>query len=137
MTKTIASAKPAGQRGFALLESLVAIVICTVGTLGVVGLQAAMTQAQTKTTFRGDATYLAQQLIGGMWGDRANLAGYATSTCSAACSDWQGRIARRLPGGVGTVTVNTATGVVTIEIEWTAPGESTHRFTTATVITNS
>ena len=137
MTPTPAPPKPAGQRGFALLESLVAIVICTAGTLGVVGLQAAMTQAQTKTTFRGEAAYLAQQLIGGMWGDRANLAGYATATCIAACSDWQGRLARRLPGGVGTVTVNAATGVVTIAIEWTAPGETTHRFTTVTVITSS
>ena len=125
------------QGGFALLESLVAIVICSIGILGVVGLQAAMTRAQTDTTFRGEAAYLAQQLIGGMWGDRANLAGYATATCAAACADWQSRIASRLPGGTGTVTVDAATGVVTIEIGWTAPGESASRFTTATVITSS
>jgi type IV pilus assembly protein PilV len=128
------------QRGFALLEVMVALLICSAGILGIVGLQATMTRAQTSTAFRGEAAYLAQQLIGGMWADHSSLAGYATgsSTCSAACLDWQSRIASRLPGGTGSVTVDSVTGLVTIEIRWTAPGESTpSRFKTATVITNS
>jgi type IV pilus assembly protein PilV len=120
-----------------LLEVLVALLVTSVGVLGVVGLQGAMTRAQTSTTFRGEAAYLAQQLIGGMWVDRANLAAYATANCGAACEDWQNRVASRLPSGASTVTVNTATGVVTIEIRWTAPGETTNRFTTATTIVNS
>ncbi|MBL8350585.1 MAG: prepilin-type N-terminal cleavage/methylation domain-containing protein [Burkholderiaceae bacterium] len=124
-------------RGFALLEVLVALIICAIGVLGVVGLQGAMTRAQTATSFRGDAAYLAQQLIGGMWVDRNNLAAYATGSCGAACTDWRNRVASRLPGGSATVTVDTATGVVTIEIRWTASGEATSRFTTATTITNS
>jgi type IV pilus assembly protein PilV len=130
---------PAGarRRGFALLEVLVALLITAIGVLGVVGLQGAMTRAQTSTTFRGEAAYLAQQLIGGMWVDRNNLATYATANCGARCADWQDRVASRLPGGTSTVTVNAATGVVTIEIRWTAPGEASNRFTTATTIVNS
>lgn len=124
-------------RGFALLEVLVALIICAIGVLGVVGLQGAMTRAQTATGFRGDAAYLAQQLIGGMWVDRNNLAAYATANCGPACNDWRSRVASRLPGGSATVTVDTTTGVVTIEIRWTAPGEATSQFTTATTITNS
>jgi type IV pilus assembly protein PilV len=124
-------------RGFALLEVLVALLVTAVGVLGVVGLQGAMTRAQTSTTFRGEAAYLAQQLIGGMWVDRANLAAYATATCGTTCEDWQNRVASRLPSGASTVTVNAATGVVTIEIRWTAPGEAPNRFTTATTIVNS
>ncbi len=126
-----------GRHGFALLEVLVALLVTSVGVLGVVGLQGAMTRAQTSTTFRGEAAYLAQQLIGGMWVDRANLAAYATASCGSSCEDWQNRVASRLPGGTSTVTVNAATGVVTIEIRWTAPGEATNRFTTATTIVNS
>lgn len=126
-----------GRRGFALLEVLVALLVTAVGVLGVVGLQGAMTRAQTSTTFRGEAAYLAQQLIGGMWVDRANLAAYATATCGSTCEDWQNNVARRLPAGTSTVTVNAATGAVTIEIRWTAPGEATNRFTTATTIVSS
>ena len=125
------------QRGFVLLEVLVALLVTAVGVLGVVGLQGAMTRAQTSTTFRGEAAYLAQQLIGGMWVDRANLATYATANCGTRCEDWRSRVASRLPSGTSTVTVNAATGVVTIEIGWTAPGEATNRFTTATTIVSS
>lgn len=139
VNKSIPRMKPRAQRGVAIIEVMVALLIFAVGVLGVVGLQAAMIRAQTATTFRGEAAYLAQQLIGDMWADRAHLAEYATAaaSCGAACLDWKSRIAGRLPGGSGTVTVNAATGEVTIEIQWTAPGESASRFTTATVVNNS
>ncbi|MCI1190473.1 type IV pilus modification protein PilV [Calidifontimicrobium sp. SYSU G02091] len=126
-----------GQTGVALIEVLVALIILAFGILGVVGLQASMTRAQTSSTFRAEAAFLAQRLIGDMWADRANLAGYDTSACEAACEDYLRLVAARLPRGESTVTVNTATGAVTIEIRWTPPGEDTNRFTTATAITNS
>lgn len=131
----IARTKAARRKGagFALLEALVALLICAMGVLGVVGLQGAMTRAQTASTFRAEASFLAQQLIGDMWTDRAHLADYDTSTCNAACQDWRARVAARLPSGAATVTV-AATGVVSIEIRWTAAGESASRFTMATSI---
>jgi type IV pilus assembly protein PilV len=113
-----------------MVEALIALLICTMGVLGVVGLQAAMTRAQTSATFRAEASFLAQRLIGEMWTDRANLAQYATASCGTACVDWQARVAARLPGGASTVTV-TNTGVVSIEIRWAQAGESTNRFTTS------
>lgn len=128
--------RQAGQRqrrGFAMLEALVALLICAMGVLGVVGLQGAMTRAQTSATFRAEASFLAQQLLGEMWTDRANLASYATASCGAACTDWQARVAARLPSGQSTVVVAN-TGVVSIEIRWTAAGESTNRFTMASSI---
>jgi len=114
--------------GFAMLEALVALLICAMGVLGVVGLQGAMTRAQTSATFRAEAAFLAQQLLGEMWTDRTNLNTYATASCGAACQDWQARVAARLPSGGSTVTV-AATGAVSIEIRWTAAGESANRFT--------
>ncbi|RYG39153.1 MAG: type IV pilus modification protein PilV [Burkholderiales bacterium] len=119
--------------GFAMLEALIALVICSMGVLGVVGLQGAMTRAQTSATFRAEASFLAQRLIGDMWTDRTNLTQYATASCGTACADWQARVAARLPGGTSTVTVG-ATGVVAIEIRWAQAGESTNRFTTAVSI---
>lgn len=122
-----------------LLEAMVAVLVLAFGILGVVGLQVAMTKAQTSSKFRGDASYLAQQLIGTMWSDRLNLAKYATAQCSTStsCSDWSGQVAATLPSGTSVVTVNAATGAVTILISWTPPNEGTHTYTTATSITNS
>lgn len=122
-----------GSAGFAMFEALIALLICAMGVLGVVGLQGAMTRAQTSATFRAEASFLAQQLLGEMWTDRVNLAEYNTASCGAACKDWQARLAARLPKGESTVTV-TNTGVVAIEIRWTAAGESTNRFTMASSI---
>lgn len=130
-------ARRPGQGGVALIEVLVALIILAFGILGVVGLQASMTRAQTSSTFRAEASFLAQRLIGDMWADRANLAGYDTETCEAACEDYLRRVATQLPRGESTVTVDAASGLVTIEIRWTPPGEDTNRFTTATAITNS
>ena len=122
-----------------LSEALVALLILSMGILGVIKLQVAMTRAQTTSKFRGDASFLAQQLIGTMWSDRAHIAKYTTALCSSltSCSDWSARVAATLPSGTSTVTVDAATGAVTIVIRWTPPNEETHSYTTATSITNS
>jgi len=121
-------------RGFAMLEALVALLICAMGVLGVVGLQSAMTRAQTAATLRAEAAFLAQQLVGEMWAAGAgNLSGYATTSCNTACQDWRARVAARLPAGASTVTVS-GTGGVAIEIRWTMAGESQSRYTVATTI---
>lgn len=122
-----------------LLEALVSMLILAIGILGVVGLQVAMTKAQTASKFRGDASSLAQQLIGEMWSDRSNIAKYVTAQCatSTRCSDWSARVASTLPSGSSVVTVDVATGAVTIVISWTVPNDGAHSYATATSITNS
>ncbi len=62
-----------------LLEALVALLIFSIGVLGIVGLQASMTKAQTGSKFRADAAFLAQRLIGSMWSDRSGLNNYDTT----------------------------------------------------------
>lgn len=122
--------------GVALLEVLVALLICAFGILGVVGLQASMTRAQTAASFRAEAAFLAQRLIGDMWTDRANLDGYDTESCNPSCKAFLDQVAARLPAGDATVNVDAATRVVAIEIRWTPPGEDSSRYTTATAITD-
>ncbi|WP_418316772.1 type IV pilus modification PilV family protein [Piscinibacter sakaiensis] len=128
-----------GAAGFVLLEVLVALLIFAFGVLGVVGLQAAMTKAQTSAKFRGDAAYLAQELIGNMWSDIPNLdkytkpAGDGNCTAHPKCFAIQQKIAAMLPAGQ-LVVEQPSPGLLTITISWTPPAETTHIYTTSTAI---
>lgn len=134
------------QRGFMLLEALIALLIFSIGVLGIVGLQASMTKAQTGSKFRADAAFLAQRLVGGMWSDRNGLDNYDTAANCASytrCSQWVSEVANLLPAGDATVNVTSlgtdATGrvisaEVTITINWTPPNEEQRRFTTTSAI---
>jgi type IV pilus assembly protein PilV len=128
--------RPRRRRGFVMVEALVGATVFAAGVLGVVALQAAMTQAQTVGKLRGDAIYLADELIGLLWADIPNRASYASAACAgyARCNDWAGKLARTLPGGTSVVAVNATTGVVTITVTWTTrAGAQSH--TTSTAVT--
>ncbi len=134
------AAMPARRRtasGFLLLEVLVALLIFAFGVLGVVGLQAAMTKAQTSSKFRGEAAYLAQELIGNMWSDIPNLANYVHAggkcTAHAKCNAVQQKIAALLPSGT-LVIEQPSPGLFTITIGWTPPSENTHLYVTSTAV---
>jgi type IV pilus assembly protein PilV len=120
--------------GIVLIEALVGILIFAMGVLGIVGLQAAMTKAQTSNKFRGDASYLASGLIGTMWADDIanNLSKYATAGCASygPCNDWSTKVAGALPGGTTAITVDAARSV-TVTIQWTVPNEGTHSYSTS------
>jgi type IV pilus assembly protein PilV len=141
MNKTSPHTAAGGRRkithGFAMLEALVAMVILSIGILGLVGLQAKMTKSATSAKARGEAAYLAQQVIGTAWADRPNLPRYATANCSTygPCTDWLNRVKATLPSGDGEITVTAATGLFAVRITWTAPDEPQHNFTTTTTIT--
>lgn len=55
------------QSGVMLLEALIAILIFSIGVLGVVGIQASAIAASRDAKFRSDAGLLANELIGEMW----------------------------------------------------------------------
>ena len=130
------------SRGFMLLEVLVALLIFSIGVLGIIGLQAAMTKAQTGSKFRADASFLAQRVIASMWSDRAGLASYAGANCAGhtRCSEWAADVARALPGGAATVN-GTVGGVVvaadvTVTITWSPPNEETRTYTTTSSVSS-
>jgi type IV pilus assembly protein PilV len=128
------------SRGFVLIEALVALLIFAFGVLGVVGLQAAMTKAQTQSKFRADAAQLAQQVIGMMWADLPNLNNYATASCTgyAPCNSWVTHVASALPNGaatIGFVVIAPSTSpTATVTIQWTPPNEQQHNYTTTSFI---
>ena len=121
---------PVNQQGVVLIEALIAILIFSMGIMALLGLQAAMINNTSDNKYRTDASFIAQQLIGSMWADPANLASYACNTTAAGtCGD----IGTSLPNGTQTITV-AAGGLVTITVTWQAPGGDQHSYTSATYI---
>lgn len=118
-----------------LLEVLIALLIFAVGVLGIVGLQASMTRAQSASKFRGDAAYLAQEFVGTMWSDTTNLAQYTDTACgdNPRCAAIKAKVANQLPAGTVAFAIDSV-GVFTITIGWTVPGEDPNKFAMATAI---
>jgi type IV pilus assembly protein PilV len=125
------------QRGIALIEAMVGIMIFAFGVLGLIGLQASMTKAQTGAKFRADAANLGNELIGQMWSDNAaNLASYATERCESytRCKDWAAKLEQSLPAADYKVVVDGNTGNVDLTIEWSQPGDGKHSYQTTAVV---
>jgi type IV pilus assembly protein PilV len=134
----------ARQAGFALIEVLVSLLLFAIGILGIVGLQATMTQTQTESKVRADAANLVDELATVMWGElgnqntTANLAGFTGGGCSAnlACNAWLTKMQRTLPGGTLTdLSFNNAVdtwdvnhGKVTLTLSWALPNGSGHKY---------
>lgn len=125
------------QSGIMLLESLIAILIFSVGILGIVGLQASTIKASRDAKFRADAGLLANDLIGQMWvnaRDGATLQGNF-ETGGAVYAPWATRVAATLPGASamenpplvtvtpGVVGPPQISSTVTVVVRWQAPNE--------------
>ncbi len=112
-----------GQRGYVLVEAMIAILIFSVGVLALVGLQAEMAKNTTDSQFRAEASYIAQQRIGMMWSDPDNLTSYVENNTD---------ISSLLPGGTRT---SAQSGVqFTVTVSWQQPGEERHNFSTTASI---
>lgn len=119
---------PRRQRGFTLIEVLVALLIFAFGVLALVGLQVTAIRQSGNAKYRSDAAMLANQLIGTMWVTDRVPANMQTSfnTGGAQYNAWLTGVQRALPaaGGASAPTVNVAgDGTVTINIFWKAPNE--------------
>lgn len=118
-----------GERGSVLLEGLIAILIFSLGVLGLVGLQASSMRATTQAKGRIDASLVANQLIARMWVDRANLAGYIYADEDVKnLVDTYGWQSISLPSGKITSTV--VGDKVTVKVTWQMPAEGTSTFET-------
>ena len=118
---TSPTARGRSDRGFALIEALIAIVIFSLGALGLLGLQVSMMKATSGAKFRADA---------------ANLAAYRDS-CSShlPCRNWIAKVSQTLPGNVPPeLEIVPSTGYVGIKIFWIVPNEAQHSFNTSTSI---
>lgn len=129
----------AKQRGIALVEVLISVLLLAVGILALVTLQAVMSKNVTQTKLRGEASFLANQLIGQMWVDQANLGNYAATSAGCTndfdnCANWYAAVRQILPGGTAAVTINNGTAV-TIVLNWALPGEPPSQYQINALIT--
>ncbi|GMV03051.1 MAG: prepilin-type N-terminal cleavage/methylation domain-containing protein [Burkholderiaceae bacterium] len=104
------------QQGATLLEALVAVLIFSIGILAVVAMQAVSVRTVSDARYRADASFMANQAIGRLWGDPANLAAHAEADVDVA----------QLPNGKRTVAINGDRATVTIR--WQLPGDAEHQF---------
>jgi type IV pilus assembly protein PilV len=137
------------QSGVLLLEVLIALLIFSLGVLGLVGLQASAVKQSSQAKYRADATLLANELIGQMWISNRSFASLSAEFSSggaggAKYNAWKARVIETLPGAAASppvVTVATVaplpaivegiqqpgTGApstrVTVTMRWKAPGE--------------
>lgn len=117
---------PAAQRGSTMVEVMVSVVLFSVGVIGLMRVLGTAVQDTGSLQYRSTAATLADTAIGEMWVDRGNLPAYVTA----------GTAVPELPNGQRVVTV--AGNVVTVTINWQAPGAaqpSSHRVT-ATIVGN-
>lgn len=109
------------QKGAVLLEALIAVLIFSTGVLAIAGLQGAMIKNTSDTKYRSEAAFIAQQRLGVMWANPANLSLFALG---------EEDISSLLPGGKRTVSLPIAGGEVKVEIKWQVPGQDEHNYTT-------
>ncbi len=132
-----------------LLEVLIALLIFSLGVLGLVGLQASAVKQSGQAKYRADATLLANELIGQMWlsgrtFDAINLGFSSAGAGGAQYNAWKARVTAALPGasaappivavaqiqplpalvaGTPTPSALLPSTRVTITMRWKAPGE--------------
>lgn len=140
------------QTGFTLLEVLVAILVVSLGLLGLAGLQAATLRNNQIAYYRSIAIQQAYDIAdriranqaGAEAGNYDNLTatipsdpdcvGNVCSPSQMAAADhaqWNGNNVRLLPGGVGTVIAD-GNGAYTVTLSWnenTEGGGATQQFT--------
>ncbi len=116
-------------RGFTLIEVLVAVVILSVGLLGLAGLQISGLRNNQEAYLRSQATIIAQDILERMRANRvaAMDSDYDTDFGVAANGDgsvaeqdlksWKEWIGVVLPEGAGKVTVEND-GVVDVQVRW-------------------
>ncbi|NOT18237.1 MAG: type IV pilus modification protein PilV [Sulfuriferula sp.] len=106
------------QSGMVLIEAMIAVLIFSIGILGIVALQAAMIKSTSQAQYRAQAQYIAQQMLGNMWADPTNIANHYDYACT------------ELPNGVCTAAAATSgiPGQVVITIAWQPPGDVAHNY---------
>lgn len=150
--------RPRRQRGITMVESLVALVVLSVGMLGIAGLYISSLKAERSALVRTQAVALATDLSDRIRANRDGLGNYATAgygtkgpqintacvggdcTPDALAQDdlgrWRDSIKRLMPGNsVGSVTFDSAPtpNVYTITIAWRESGETQDSTVTMTV----
>lgn len=121
------------QRGAALIESLVAVLLFSLGVLGLIGLQTRAIGMAGEADERNRAALLADAAAASMW--QAN----SITMASDALQVWKDEVAGQLPNGSGSITaVGGVDRTADVEITWRMPSRASddvNRLTTRVTLT--
>lgn len=128
------------ERGVALIEALIAVLVFSIGVLGLIGLLGISIKSTADAKYRADAAYFANQIISDIWLDQANAASYkhndgadvctsagggSAASAYATANAWLTAVAAGLPGATGGRQQITVAGVnpitVTVTVCWHGP----------------
>jgi type IV pilus assembly protein PilV len=127
--------KPLRQQGFLLLEVVAALLLFSLGLLGMIQLQARASQLSVDAEDRSRAALLANEMVASMWAQRT------LKVDDATLKTWQDKVstpsAGGLAGGRGEVDTDVA-DLAIITIIWSPVAGQTvkteHRYTTSVVM---
>lgn len=109
--------RSSSQRGFTLLETLVAIVVFSIGLLGVVALHARSIQFAVDGEDRNRAALMADGIVAALWSRNTSTSALTdTERNSLASAATGGPV-----GSTATIGAPDATGVVEIKVTWRPP----------------
>jgi type IV pilus assembly protein PilV len=136
-----ACAVPGAESAFGLLETLIALLVISLGMLGVAALFTHGLLLNRVALARTQAVSLAADMAERIRGNRLGSGAYAAASADHGCEgadavhcspeqmamhdihDWSARVASTLPGGSGSVHVAGAAPVrYTIRVAWREPG---------------
>jgi type IV pilus assembly protein PilV len=130
--------------GFTLIETMVALLVLSVGMIGVAALYGQALSASSTAGYRSQAIVLASELADRIRGNRAARTAYEGTPTNHSCDLptgaggvdcspaemaehdmwlWQDEVARVLPSGQGTVDVDASVNPVsyTVTVSWAEP----------------
>jgi type IV pilus assembly protein PilV len=129
------------QRGFGLIEALVALVVVSVGMIGIAALYGQGLGAGRTAVYRTQAVNLAADMADRIRVNRRGDSDYGGAAADNSCDPggdtnctpaemaahdlftWQAQVAALLPGGVGAVQyVGTTPPTYTIQVTWQEVG---------------
>jgi type IV pilus assembly protein PilV len=115
--------RQSGQRGVILLETLIAILIFSIGILALVGLQAVMISNTTDAKYRSEASLIAQKRIAEIWGTDPLNHGLLNEGDPADPLGNPGTdISKLLPNGFR-YTAQVSPGEFLVLVTWQPPGD--------------
>lgn len=116
-------------QGFSLIEMLIALLVLSIGLLGMAGLQAYSLRNNTSAYQRSQANTLVYDILDSMRSNRAAAlqgnynVGYTVDPSGSDqfaqdLYNWKQRLSLLLPSGTGEVTCNSTTGLCRVTVIW-------------------